>query len=92
MSLISSEIANAPKIESLKRKELNLQAIRLAGSTIGGIAGLVYAFKGKKGFWGYVGFMLLGSIVIGGTVALATLPASKNILLEQEKLNQLSQQ
>lgn len=34
-------------------------------SSIGFIAGLGYAFKKNKGFWGYVGFGLLGSIFIG---------------------------
>lgn len=34
-------------------------------SSIGFIAGLGYAFKQNKGFWGYVGYGLLGSIVIG---------------------------
>ena len=32
-------------------------------SGIGFLAGLGYAFYTKKGFWGYVGFGLLGSIV-----------------------------
>jgi hypothetical protein len=36
------------------------------GGTIGMIGGLVYAFKTKKKFWGYVGFGLLGSI--GGSL------------------------
>jgi len=34
-------------------------------SSVGLIAGLGYAFKQKKGFWGYVGYSLLGSIAFG---------------------------
>lgn len=34
-------------------------------SSIGFIAGLGYAFKKNKSFWGYVGYGLLGSIVFG---------------------------
>ncbi|MFA6571875.1 MAG: hypothetical protein WCT77_11645 [Bacteroidota bacterium] len=37
------------------------------GSGIGTIAGAYYAFHTEKSFWGYVGFILLGSIV-GSTV------------------------
>ncbi len=40
------------------------------GSSIGFIAGLGYAFKGKKGFWAYVGYGLLGSIVFGTVSAI----------------------
>lgn len=35
--------------------------------SIGMLGGLYYAFTTKKGFWGYVGFGLLGSIA-GGLV------------------------
>ena len=41
-----------------------LNATQIA-SSIGLIAGLGYAFKKNKSFWGYVGFGLLGSIVFG---------------------------
>ncbi len=34
-------------------------------SSIGSVAGLGYAFANKKKFWGYVGFMMLGSIAFG---------------------------
>lgn len=32
-------------------------------SSVGFLGGLFYAFKNQKGFWGYVGFGILGSIV-----------------------------
>ena len=35
------------------------------GSSVGLGAGLYYAFSGKKGFWSYVGYGLLGSILGG---------------------------
>jgi hypothetical protein len=31
-------------------------------SSIGALGGLAYAFNKKKGFWGYVGFFMLGSL------------------------------
>lgn len=41
----------------------------VAAATIAGnVIGLVYAFKKNSGFLGYVGYMLLGGIVLGGTV------------------------
>ena len=40
----------------------NAQKTQILGS-IGTIGGLYYAFKKKKGFWGYVGFALLGSVI-----------------------------
>jgi hypothetical protein len=44
-----------------------IENITSIGSTIGLVGGLVYAFKTKKGFWGYVGFGILGSVVLGMT-------------------------
>lgn len=34
----------------------------IVASSVGALAGLGYAFYKKKGFWGYVGFFVLGSI------------------------------
>jgi len=34
-------------------------------SSVGLLAGLGYAFKKNKGFWGYVGYSMLGSIAFG---------------------------
>jgi hypothetical protein len=34
-------------------------------SSVGLLAGLVYAFKNNKGFWAYVGYGMLGSIAFG---------------------------
>ena len=33
---------------------------------IGGLIGLVYAFKTKSGFWKGWGYMILGGLTIGG--------------------------
>ena len=41
------------------------EAVTSIASTVGLIAGLVYAHKQKSHFWGYVGFGLLGSVVFG---------------------------
>ncbi len=44
---------------------IKISNITSASSSIGLIAGLGYAFSKDKGFWAYVGYGLLGSIVIG---------------------------
>ncbi len=68
-----------------QRKRLNTMiSIRYAGGTIGLIAGLIIAYKRKTGFWGYLGFALLGSIVIGGITTLALLPAANKMDNELE--------
>lgn len=53
-------------------KNKRVQKAGAVGSSIGFVGGLVYAFKTKKGFWGYVGYSVLFSL-IGGTVS--SLPA-----------------
>lgn len=42
------------------------------GSSIGLTAGLIYAFRGKKKFWGYVGYGLLFSLIGSGVASLGT--------------------
>ena len=37
----------------------------IIGSSVGTLVGIGYAFSKQKHFWGYVGFMLLGSIAFG---------------------------
>jgi uncharacterized membrane protein YfcA len=45
-------------------------------SSVGALGGLYYAFNKKKGFWGYVGFFVLGSIAghLAGNVVTAVIP------------------
>lgn len=69
-----------------QRKKLRtLVTIAYAGGTIGLIVGLIIAYKRKTGFWGYVGFGLLGSILIGGVTKLALLPAANKLDNEADK-------
>ena len=64
---------------------MNDKSNRQAGLVIGLIIGLIIAYKRKTGFWGYVGFGLLGSIVIGGVTKLALLPAANKLDNEADK-------
>lgn len=53
--------------------------LTIALSSVGALAGLAYAFKKEKSFWGYVGFFALGSVAghLIGNVASAAIPNSK---------------
>lgn len=44
-------------------------------SSAGALAGLYYAFKTKKKFWGYVGFFILGSVA--GTLTAKAIESTK---------------
>ena len=53
-------------------------------STIGGLAGLYYAYSKKKSFWGYIGFMILGGIA-GSLVANVVTKMKKPKLADSTK-------
>jgi len=48
-------------------------------ASAGALGGLYYAFKKGKGFWGYAGFFVLGSIAghLAGNVITAVIPQPK---------------
>lgn len=64
----------------ITRRTTNLLMVRTAGSSAGLIAGLVFAYKKGSHFWGYVGFALLGTLVIGGAIGILTLPIAGGIV------------
>ena len=49
-------------------------------ASVGALGGLYYAFKKGKGFWGYAGFFVLGSIAghLAGNVVTAVIPQPKS--------------
>jgi hypothetical protein len=55
---------NIVKAGGVSWKASDFSATYILGSA-GHIAGLVYAFKKEKKFWGYVGFFFLGGIAFG---------------------------
>ncbi len=71
-------------------KKINLMAINVGASSLGFLSGLGFAYHRKSKFWGYVGWGLLGSLVVGGVAGLATLPMAANIAKEQSKLDNLT--
>ena len=71
------------------QKKINtLAAIQSAGAGIGLLGGIMIAYRKKKGFWGYVGFMLLGSIAGNVAAGLVTVPIYLNLSRENAQDNQ----
>jgi len=70
--------ANAPEGLTVRGKKImNITSI---GSSVGLLAGLGYAFSKKKGFWGYVGFSILGSIAFGTAAGIGA-----NLLVKKDE-------
>lgn len=74
--------------------KINYKSAQYILGSIGTLGGLYYAFKGQKGFWGFVGFALLGGVagsVIGGLYDNTIKPAEKsNTSTENDVKNDLS--
>lgn len=69
--------AKRPLSEATRKAQLQLKGLnmyRQMAYGTGTIAGAYVAYQKGLGFWGYVGHMLLGSILIGGTFYVATTP------------------
>jgi uncharacterized membrane protein YfcA len=49
-------------------------------ASAGALGGLYYAFKKGKGFWGYAGFLVLGSIAghLAGNIVTSVVPKLKS--------------
>ena len=50
-------------------------------ASVGALGGLYYAFKKGKGFWGYAGLFVLGSIAghLAGNIVTAVIPQPKAV-------------
>ncbi len=57
--------ANSSFTPDAKTKAEKMANVAWIVGSLGFIAGLIYAFKTKKSFWGYVGYSFLGSTVLG---------------------------
>jgi len=53
------------KKSELERKLSNANIIAASAGFVGGLAGILYSVKTKRGFWGGVGFFFLGSLTVG---------------------------
>lgn len=62
--------------------KINYKSAQYILGSVGTLSGLYYAFSSKKGFWGFVGFALLGGVagsIIGGLYDNTIKPAEKQI-------------
>lgn len=72
--LFEKSSVDVSKVNSLdKKRDTNIKI----ASTIGGLAGLGFAFHKKKKFWGYVGYFILGSIAFSLAYQIIPKPKSK---------------
>jgi hypothetical protein len=79
----TSAIKTAKPIDknALTSREKKIVNITTFGSGVGLVAGLSYAFVKGKGFWAYVGYGILGSVVLGTTAGLG----AKALLKDETK-------
>jgi hypothetical protein len=62
--------------------KINYKSAQYIVGSVGTLGGLYYAFQSKKGFWGYLGFALLGGLagsIIGGLYDNSIKPAIKSL-------------
>lgn len=64
----------------VKQKYMKTNKTTVILASVGALGGLYYAFKKGKGFWGYAGFFVLGSIAghLAGNVVTAVIPQPKS--------------
>jgi hypothetical protein len=69
------------QLTAQEQKELanKIFAIRASAATLGNVGGLYLAYKKSSGFWGYIGYMLLGGVVFGSLAYVATMPLAKKL-------------
>jgi hypothetical protein len=63
-------------------KQLN--ALQMGAGLVGLIGGVIYAKRTGGGFWRYVGYSLLGELIVGLPVYAITLPMRNKIIKESE--------
>ncbi len=64
----------------------NIYAINIFAGSVGTLAGIGFAYHKKSKFWGYVGYMFLGSIVFGTIGAIATIPMTSKLAASETEI------
>lgn len=75
--------------------KINYKSAQYILGSVGTLGGLYYAFSSKKGFWGFVGFALLGGLagsIVGGLYDNTMKPAMKSMpMSENDTKNELAE-
>lgn len=66
--------------DNQKARIKNIDMVTGSIALIGAIGGVVYAKKTGGGFWRYVGYWIVGALVVGTPARLIALPFKNNIL------------
>ena len=61
-------------MKEITEDQYKVSKLNIGLGSAGALAGLYYAFTKKKGFWGYVGFFILGSLAgqLGASIIQST--------------------
>lgn len=73
--------------ENQKERIRNLQAIQWSASVLGSMLGVIYAKNTGGGAWRYIGYWMLGGVVLGLPAMLITTPFKNKILKEGDTTN-----
>lgn len=80
-NIFGSDITNLD--ETQRAKILNLDAIMGAMALIGGIIGAIYAHRTGGKWYRYIGYWILGSVILGLIGRIATTPSRNKTLNKQ---------
>lgn len=75
---------NALLTENQKARIRNIQAIQWTVSTLGSIGGVMYAKNTGGGVLRYIGYFILGGMILGLPAMLITTPFTNKILKEAD--------
>lgn len=70
--------------DSQKERINNITSIQMAAALLGNIGGIIYAKRTGGGFLRYVGYALLGGLIVGLPTALIATPFKNKILKESD--------
>ena len=71
--------------ENQKARLSNIFLLLTSISTLGSVGGLIYANKTGGKFWRYVGYFIVGGMVVGIPARIIALPFQNKIIKESDK-------
>ena len=68
-----------------KNRITNIRGVQIDVSTLGSILGVVYAARTGGKWYRYIGYYILGGLILGVPTSLATTPMINDIIKESEE-------